>query len=464
MIHPAIGVVAGQPKQRCTFAGIEWLPQGISFANWEKVFKEKARTIDLGVERNDSNYTHPGYAGYGGQKYTFIGNPRLLRTDIASYPEGLQEPTVENGGLQEKPNVSEYTPFYPNGPAMPPARKAVVDAVGEKMTTAPTVVDNPANKSDYADVKDLLMAVRLTQNNEDVYYYDDLANNSIEDFFTHWGNWGYQSQSPSHGWASLSETGLNLFKDYFDSNVFKGDYSISPEAKFAELQGIASSFAGEKELYDQYLVDKAAYDANQTAWNTYLAAHETEEAEYQSALSTYNTAVSDWQTDCETVEDANAAAVQQWQTAIIPYQPYIPKNAYFLGRKTGQLPKFYREIADDPADGQPSTRSGGVWSQFTAIVIPNEAALNGIEKGISSATAHSKGFDMLFNEDFEGTYEEDDPGIVTAIEEAKKAGADVKYMDIVVSINGQVVRRGSTSIEGLPKGLYIINGKKYFVK
>jgi hypothetical protein len=66
---------------------------------------------------------------------------------------------------------------------------------------------------------------------------------------------------------------------------------------------------------------------------------------------------------------------------------------------------------------------------------------------------------------FLGDYiDEDDPGIVTAIEEAKKAGAEVEYMDIVVSINGQVVRRGSTSIEGLPKGLYIINGKKYFVK
>ncbi len=470
MIHPAIGVKSGQPKKRCDFAGIEWLPQGISFANWEKVFKENSRTIDLGVkktltEKPDSNYSHPGYAGYEGQMYTFIGNPRLLRTDIASYPADLQEPTVENGGLQAMPKVSDYTTFYPNGPAMPPARKAVVDAVGEKMTTAPTVVDNPADDPAYADVKNLLMAVRLTQNNEDVYYYDDLANNSIEDFFTHHSNWGYQNQSPSHGWASLSEAGLNLFKDYFDSNVFNGDYSISPEAKFAELQGIASSFAGEKELYDQYLVDKAAYEANQTAWNKYLAEHETEEAEYQSALSTYNTKVSTWQTDCETVEAANAVAVQEWQTAIIPYQPYIPKNAYFLGRKTGQLPKYYRETADDPAEGQPSTRTGGVWSQFSAIVIPNEAALNGIEKGISSAQAHSKGFDMLFNEDFEGTYiDGEDEGVATAIEEAKMAGADVKYVDIVVSINGQVVRRGSTSIEGLPRGMYIINGKKYFVK
>ena len=29
----------------------------------------------------------------------------------------------------------------------------------------------------------------------------------------------------------------------------------------------------------------------------------------------------------------------------------------------------------------------------------------------------------------------------------------------VYSINGQIVRRGTTSLEGLPKGLYVVNGK-----
>ena len=55
-------------------------------------------------------------------------------------------------------------------------------------------------------------------------------------------------------------------------------------------------------------------------------------------------------------------------------------------------------------------------------------------------------------------------GIATAIEEAKKEGKTIKYMDIVVSVDGQIIRSGSTSIEGLPRGLYIINGKKYYVK
>ena len=34
----------------------------------------------------------------------------------------------------------------------------------------------------------------------------------------------------------------------------------------------------------------------------------------------------------------------------------------------------------------------------------------------------------------------------------------------VCNINGQVVRRNATSVEGLPKGIYIMNNKKYIVK
>ena len=34
----------------------------------------------------------------------------------------------------------------------------------------------------------------------------------------------------------------------------------------------------------------------------------------------------------------------------------------------------------------------------------------------------------------------------------------------VYNMNGQLVRNGSTSLEGLPKGVYIVNNKKYIVK
>lgn len=34
----------------------------------------------------------------------------------------------------------------------------------------------------------------------------------------------------------------------------------------------------------------------------------------------------------------------------------------------------------------------------------------------------------------------------------------------IYSISGQIVRKGSTQTSGLPKGIYIINGKKVVVK
>ncbi|MGP1492609.1 MAG: adhesin [Prevotella fusca] len=39
-----------------------------------------------------------------------------------------------------------------------------------------------------------------------------------------------------------------------------------------------------------------------------------------------------------------------------------------------------------------------------------------------------------------------------------------EVMGTVYNLNGQVVRAGATSLEGLPKGIYIVNNKKYIVK
>lgn len=40
----------------------------------------------------------------------------------------------------------------------------------------------------------------------------------------------------------------------------------------------------------------------------------------------------------------------------------------------------------------------------------------------------------------------------------------IKKDDTVYNMNGQVVRRNAQSLDGLPKGMYIMNGKKYIVK
>lgn len=466
MIHPNTGTNTGMPLTRCHFSGITWKPAD----QWETIFDAEKRVVDLGVPKgemgetlkdctpSEDNYLQAEYTEHAGEKYTFIGNWKQFRSDI-EIPEELAKPTVENGKLTPTPKVTDYTDLFPHGPAVPEARQAVIDAVGVKMTTAPTVVSNPADDPAYADVKDLLMAVRLTQNNEDVYYYDDLANNDIGDFFTNYGTWAYRTQSESHGWANLNEAGLNLFKAYFDNNVFNGNYNNSPEEKFAELQGIAVVFAGKMEAYNDYLIEKAAYDANIAAWTEYETANATENEQYLTAVTTYTTAITNWRSACASVEASNNRTLAAWETSMNPYRVLIPTKSYFLGRRGRGWPKFYREMADDTR----TNATGGFWTQYTAVVTPNAAALAGLEAQLDGNTQQAKGSDMVFDEGFLNNVISQDEA-TTLIENAKEEGAKVEYMDIVVSINGQVVRRGSTSLEGLPKGIYIINGKKYFVK
>lgn len=416
MIHPAIGVVAGQPKQRCTFAGIDWLGQ----SQWKKAFEDNSRTIDLGVKKTltelpDSNYNHPGYAGYEGQTYTFIGNAKEYRDDAQQ-------------AIGNEPQVPEK-PVEPVAPPMP------TETLREPSQTisAPTPLT--------ADEQEL---ISLLTDGQDQHNRGPWYGITVE-ITANYNDGSDQANRYNQQFHIISGKIQQLGYDVYNGDAVAAfDYC---KTTFNKNISYASDYAA-------YLANQAewnAYNANQAAWtayNTYDA--DAAQAAYTSALSDYNNAV--------TAHNTWVQNAEKWKT-------FIPKHAYFLGRKTGQLPKYYRETADDPVEGQPSTRTGGVWTQFSAIVIPNDAAINGIEKGISNSQAHSKGFDMLFNEDFDGTYiDKDDPDVITAIENAKKEGADVKYVDIVVSINGQVVRRGSTSIEGLPKGIYIINGKKYFVK
>ena len=415
LIHPAIGVVAGQPKQRCNFSGIEW--KGMT--TWDNLFKKNSRTIDLGVKKTltelpDSNYNHPGYPGYEGQKYTFIGNAKEYRDEAQT-------------AIGDEPQVPEE-PTEPVAPTRPTETLSV---------PTETVSEPTPLTADEQELISLLTDGQDQYNRGPWYGITEPITANYNDGSDQANRYNQQFHIIA---AKISSLGYNV---YNGDAVAAFNYCKTTFNKNISYASDYAAYLENKALWDAYNANQAAWDA----YNNYNA--ETAQAQYQSDLAAYKSA--------KAAHDTWVANAEKWKT-------FIPKNAYFLGRKTGQLPKFYREIADDPADGQPSTRTGGVWTQFTAIVIPNDAALNGIEKGISAKAAQSKGFDMLFNEDFEGTFEEDDPGVVTAIEEARKAGADVKYMDIVVSINGQVVRRGSTSIEGLPKGMYIINGKKYFVK
>ena len=137
---------------------------------------------------------------------------------------------------------------------------------------------------------------------------------------------------------------------------------------------------------------------------------------------------------------------------------------YFLGLKPGTVyPQFFKKKQGKGQNGQ--------WSQYSAIIVPdanaiaNVEGLDGMAAG-SGTTAPAKGYDVVF-----GEWEiVDEATVVTAIEnaqaEAEETGkpAQITHMNVVYNIKGQVVRADSSSVEGLPKGLYIVNGKKYMVK
>lgn len=66
----------------------------------------------------------------------------------------------------------------------------------------------------------------------------------------------------------------------------------------------------------------------------------------------------------------------------------------------------------------------------------------------------------------DGIEDIDAQGVTTMIDDILSDATDGNRFtsDTVYNINGQKVRTAVTSLEGLPKGLYIVNGKKYVVK
>ena len=134
----------------------------------------------------------------------------------------------------------------------------------------------------------------------------------------------------------------------------------------------------------------------------------------------------------------------------------MPLPCYFLGVKNGSYyPMYYRR----------TTGGQKKWSQYSAIIVPDELAKANIEDHMGSGT--SAGAKEIVFGDWEIV---DEDQMTTVIDNAviegkeKNEPAQIKHMDVVYNIKGQVIRSNSSSVEGLPKGLYIVNGKKYFVK
>ena len=140
----------------------------------------------------------------------------------------------------------------------------------------------------------------------------------------------------------------------------------------------------------------------------------------------------------------------------------MPLPCYFLGVPEGQYyPKYYKK-----------TKGGvGKWSQYSAIIVPdadalaNVEGLNGMTVTSSSGAGQAKGANIEIGPwDFNEMEIVDDisPIIDEALEKDKST--KIVHMNVVYNIKGQIVRSDSGSVEGLPKGIYIVNGKKYMIK
>lgn len=147
----------------------------------------------------------------------------------------------------------------------------------------------------------------------------------------------------------------------------------------------------------------------------------------------------------------------------------IPMNAYFLGNVSDErfdgsenpmnangkyYPRFYRRVK--------ANTNYNNWTQYTAVILPDEPAMSKLQADVWDEA--DEGADVCLN-DFENI---GNPGDVTSIQdvlqEAKEKSMPVEYMDVIFNINGKEVKRGSTDLQNLPTGVYIVNGKKYFVK
>lgn len=438
MIHPAIGVNPGQPKKACNMAGITWKnsptdkekassdynlsgePSVDEYRDW--LYNHMARTVDLGHESTQQekwdNYDQADYTslGYAGNTYTFKGNPR-------EYNDGVD--------ISGKPEI----PTKPTPPVALPK---------------PTEVQQPAFVEDPGITltdKDIALYSKLTDGKNQ---YEPGPWKGETEITATWNDGSTQASNYTSKFYIYGETLTSINSAYATNN--------NPnEAGFNYCKNLFNNY-GKVAAYQQYLIDQAAYEQYLTdlaAYNAYdpVAA----QAQYEQDLANYETALENYDDDLAAWKERLAG-----QGAFV----VIPQYAYFLGTPAGAIyPKYFRQRSNNP------NRSTGLWTQYSAIILPNAAALAGLETELGgvttsgSGTPGAKNHDIAFDEKY--FFIDDTPqGIATLIEKIEKeeGKADVEYMDIVVSIDGKIVSRDKTTFEGLPKGVYIINGKKYFVK
>ncbi len=147
----------------------------------------------------------------------------------------------------------------------------------------------------------------------------------------------------------------------------------------------------------------------------------------------------------------------------------IPMNAYFLGNVSDDridgstnpmnanekyYPRFYRRVN--------ANTSHNNWTQYTAVILPDKPAQAKLMSDVWDEA--DGGVDVCLNDFGNIGNPSDATSIQDVLKEAKQKNVPVEYMDVIFNIRGQEVKRGSTDLRNLPTGVYIVNGKKYFVK
>ena len=433
MIHPNTGTAPTAQPVDCYFSGIEWVvgdDEGVANGDpeakstdqvREELYEAEARTVNLGEENTANNFDQRGYKNldgknYTGQTYTFKGNYREFNkgADLSGKPEIPTKPT---------PPVALPEPTKVQQPAF-------VEDPGITLTD-----------------KDIALYSKLTDGKNQ---YEPGPWKGETEITATFGDGSTQANNYTSKFYIYGETLTSINSAYATNN--------NPnEAGFNYCKNLFNNY-GKVAAYQQYLIDQAAYEQyliDLAAYNAYdpVAA----QAQYEQDLANYETALENYDDDLAAWKERLAA-----QGAFV----VIPQYAYFLGTPAGAIyPKYFRQRSDNP------NRSTGLWTQYSAIILPNAAALAGLETELGgvttsgSGTPGAKNHDIAFDEKY--FFIDDTPqGIATLIEKIEKeeGKADVEYMDIVVSIDGKIVSRDKTTFEGLPKGVYIINGKKYYVK
>lgn len=145
------------------------------------------------------------------------------------------------------------------------------------------------------------------------------------------------------------------------------------------------------------------------------------------------------------LKEGNAIIKEDAYTFVGTYKEegdYLPAHCYYLGMYTDRpetLGFYYTKTAG-------TTKKN--WKQFTSIVIVSE------ELGDTGAKFMDMDFSIIsynvYNDDF---------GIATGI-----ANTSIEQVgtSIIYNLNGQVV--GKDSLQGVSKGIYIVNGKKIVVR